>query len=226
MPHSDLHADDLLPEPLPPEPLTLFGAWLGEARARNTQPNPDAMVLATVGVDSAPSARVVLCKQFAAEAGYLVFFTNYESRKGQELQAHPRAAAVFHWDALHRQVRIEGPVLKSPRIEGDEYFASRPLVSRIGAWASEQSRPLASRAALAAQVEAARKKFGIEASDATATVPCPPHWGGYRLWIESVELWVEGAGRVHERAVWRRKLQRHDEYSFSADAWRATRLNP
>jgi pyridoxamine 5'-phosphate oxidase len=226
MPHSDLHANDLLPEPLPAEPLTLFGTWFSEARARNTQPNPDAMVLATVGIDSAPSARVVLCKQFAADAGYLVFFTNYESRKGQELQAHPRAAAVFHWDALHRQVRIEGPVLKSPRLEGDEYFANRPLVSRIGAWASEQSRPLASRAALASQVEAARQKFGVTASDANANVPCPPHWGGFRLWIESMELWVEGPGRVHERAVWWRTLQPRDAHSFDASAWRSTRLNP
>lgn len=220
------HNDDLLPEPLPAEPLTLFGSWFSEARARNTQPNPDAMVFATVGADGAPSARVVLCKRVAADAGYLVFFTNYESRKGQELQAQPRAAAVFHWDALHRQVRIEGPVVKSPRSEGEDYFASRPLVSRIGAWASEQSRPLASRATLAAQVEAARKKFGVASNAATANVPCPPYWGGYRLWIESMELWAEGAGRVHERAVWRRELQPRDEYSFSTGAWRATRLNP
>lgn len=226
MPHNDSLADDLLPEPLPAEPLALFGSWFGEARARNTQPNPDAMVLATVGADSAPSARVVLCKRFAADPGYLVFFTNYESRKGQELQAHPRAAAVFHWDALHRQVRIEGPVVKSPRTEGEEYFASRALASRIGAWASEQSRPLASRATLAAQVEAARTKFGIAANEATANVPCPPHWGGFRLWIEVMELWVEGAGRVHERAVWRRTLQPRDAHSFSAGAWQSTRLNP
>lgn len=226
MPHNDSHADDLLPEPLPAGPLALFGTWFDEARARRTQPNPDAMVLATVGAGGAASARVVLCKQFAADAGYLVFFTNYESRKGQELQAHPRAAAVFHWDALHRQVRIEGPVLKSPRTESEEYFASRPLASRIGAWASEQSKPLASRATLAAQVEAARKKFGIAANETAANVPCPPHWGGYRLWIETMELWVEGAGRVHERAVWRRTLQPRDGHSFGGSEWQSTRLNP
>lgn len=218
--------DNLLPEPLPAEPLTLFGSWFSEARMSGTQPNPDSMVLATVGANNAPSARVVLCKQFAAEAGYLVFFTNYQSHKGRELDAHPRAAVVFHWDALHRQVRIEGPVVKSPRAEGEEYFNTRPLVSRIGAWASEQSAPLASRAALAAQVAAARTKFGVDATASTATVPCPPHWGGYRLWIEAMELWVEGAGRVHERAVWRRDLQRRDEHSFTASGWRATRLNP
>jgi pyridoxamine 5'-phosphate oxidase len=225
MSHSD-PLDNLLPEPLPAEPLTLFGSWLGEAGARAIQPNPDALVLATVGAGGVPSARVVLCKRFAADAGYLVFFTNYQSRKGQELQAHPRAAAVFHWDALHRQVRIEGPVVKSPRAEGEEYFASRPLVSRIGAWASEQSRPLASRAALAAQVEAAQKKFGIDATAEAANVPCPPHWGGYRLWIEAMELWVEGPGRVHERAVWSRTLQPQDAQSFAAGPWKATRLNP
>jgi pyridoxamine 5'-phosphate oxidase len=219
-------ADDLLPEPLPAEPLTLFGSWFSDARARGTQPNPDAMVLATVDADNAPSARVVLCKRFAADAGYLVFFTNYHSRKGRELDAHPRAAAVFHWDALHRQVRVAGPVVKSPRAEGEEYFVTRPLVSRIGAWASEQSTPLASRAALVAQVDAARTKFGLNATTTAANVPCPPHWGGYRLWIDAMELWVEGAGRVHERAVWHRDLQRRDEHSFTAGAWRSTRLNP
>lgn len=219
------HNDDLLPEPLPAEPLTLFGAWFGEARARNVQPNPDAMVLATGGAGNTPSARVVLCKRFAADPGYVVFFTNYESRKGQELLANPRAAAVFHWDTLHRQVRIEGPVVKSPRVEGEDYFASRPLVSRIGAWASEQSRPLASRAALAAQVAAVRDKFGVDAAG-TAHVPCPPHWGGFRLWIETIELWVEGPGRVHERAVWSRRLERRDADSFTAGPWQSTRLNP
>ena len=99
-----------------------------------------------------PSARVVLCKRLVGDAGYVVFFTNYESRKGRELAAAPRAAAVFHWDALHRQVRIEGPVVRSPAAESDQYFASRALDSRIGAWASQQSEPLASRAALPASV--------------------------------------------------------------------------
>src|SRR5688500_10889817 len=126
---------DLLPEVLPSEPLSLFGQWFLEARKRATQPNPDAMVVATVSEEGQPSARVVLCKRLELQAGYLVFFTNYQSRKGRELQVDPRAAAVFHWDALHRQVRIEGRITLSPQHESDEYFASRALDSRIGAWA-------------------------------------------------------------------------------------------
>jgi pyridoxamine 5'-phosphate oxidase len=218
--------NQFLPEPLPGNPLPLFAQWFGEARVRALQPNPDAMVLATAGADCAPAARIVLCKQLVDSAGYVVFFTNYQSRKGLELAAHPRAAAVFHWDALHRQVRIEGPVVRSPAQESDAYFASRALASRIGAWASDQSQPLASRAALEAQVAAAAKKFAVSPTAVTGQVPRPPHWGGSRMWIDAIELWVEGPGRVHDRALWRRELQPRNEYEFDAGEWRGTRLNP
>ncbi len=218
--------NEFLPEPLPASPLPLFGAWFRDACSRAPQPNPDAMVLATVGDDSAPSARVVLCKRVDESAGYVVFFTNYESRKGRELTGHPRAAAVIHWDSMHRQVRIEGPVIRSPAAESDDYFASRAMLSRIGAWASEQSQPLDSREALANQVKAAAERFGVSPEALEGVVPRPPHWGGHRLWIESMELWVEGPGRVHDRAVWRRTLKRQDEFSFAGGEWQATRLNP
>jgi len=221
-----MHTNAFLPEPLPANPMPLFAAWFREAREHALQPNPDAMVLATVGANGAPSARVVLCKLLSEADGYVVFFTNYQSRKGRELSSHPRAAAVFHWDGLHRQVRIEGPVIRSPLPESEQYFASRALNSRIGAWASEQSEPLESRATLAARVEAAANRFGIPAGAINGDVPRPPHWGGNRIWIDTLELWVEGPGRVHDRAVWKRDLTRADEYSFSASAWRATRLNP
>ena len=146
-------------------------------------------------------------ESLAVEKGYVVFFTNFESRKGRELAAHPRAAAVFHWDTLHRQVRIEGPVVRSPDAESDEYFASRALESRIGAWASQQSEPLASRAALTEQVRASAARFGVTPrTRRKASVPRPQHWGGYRLWIDAIELWTEGAGRIHDRAVWTRDL--------------------
>lgn len=218
--------NDFLPEPLPRDPLPWFADWLRDARQKATQPNPDAMVLATADAAGMPSARVVLCKQLA-EAGYIVFFTNYQSRKGRELTARPHAAAVFHWDALHRQVRITGPVLRSPAAESDEYFATRALNSRIGAWASEQSQPLESRAALAEKVRTTTERFGIGPEATTGDVPRPPHWGGHRLWIETIELWVEGPGRVHDRAVWSRNLSTgNDAYSFQAGAWHATRLNP
>ncbi|HEY0939508.1 MAG TPA: pyridoxamine 5'-phosphate oxidase [Steroidobacter sp.] len=218
-------ADELLPDPLPNDPLPMFATWFSDARARNVQPNPDAMVLATVGENATPSARVVLCKRLVPDQGFIVFFTNYDSRKGRELAAHPRAAAVFHWDSLHRQVRLEGPIVRSPAPESDQYFASRPFDSRIGSWASIQSAPLASRQALTEQVHAVRERFGLlQATE--GEVPRPPHWGGIRLWIDSIELWSEGAGRVHDRALWRRTLTKKDEFTFSAGPWSGTRLNP
>lgn len=216
--------NDFLPEPLPQSPIALFTQWFADAAALRAQPNPDAMVLATVSADGKPSARVVLCKRIDP-SGYLVFFTNYTSRKGTELAARPRAAVVFHWDALHRQVRIEGPVIRSPAVESDGYFASRPVASRIGAWASRQSQPLASRAELAAEVERFSRQFGVYASE-QPLIPRPPHWGGFRLWIESIELWVEGPGRIHDRAVWSRDLAPIDEFTYAGGTWRATRLNP
>jgi pyridoxamine 5'-phosphate oxidase len=219
-------SSELLPEPLPENPLPIFAAWFEQARTQRVQPNSDAMVLATVGANGAPSARVVLCRRMALDLGYVAFFTNYESRKGRELVHNSRAAAVIHWDTLHRQVRLEGRVVRSPARESDDYFASRPVQSRISAWASRQSEPLASRATLAHQVHEATSRFGVTPDAADAAVPRPPHWGGYRLWIEVIELWAEGSNRVHERAVWRRELIPIDEYTFKATAWSGTRLNP
>ena len=158
------------------------------------------MALATATPDGRPSVRVVLCKLLVADPGYVVFFTNYQSHKGSELAANPRAAAVFHWDAFGRQVRLEGPIVRSPGTEGDAYFASRALDSRIGAWASLQSQPLDSRKTLL-------KRVAIEAARFGTHVPRPPHWGGYRLWPENVELWIEGPFRVHDRARWTRTLE-------------------
>jgi pyridoxine/pyridoxamine 5'-phosphate oxidase len=133
-----------LPDPLPAEPLQVAEKWLRQAYDEQVQPNPNAMVIATVAPSGQPSARIVLCKDIVLPQGYIVFYTNYESRKGAELAAHPRAAALLHWDVLQRQVRAEGFVVKSPPSESDDYFASRPWQSRLGAWASEQSRPVAS----------------------------------------------------------------------------------
>lgn len=215
-----------LPEPLPTDPMPLFDEWFRDAVARRTQPNPNAMVVATAGSNGDPSARVLLCKRVSVDDGYVVFFTNYQSRKGRELAARPRAAAVFHWDALHRQVRIEGPIARSPESESDEYFASRGLDSRIAAWASAQSEPLASREVLQQRVREVAARFGIAPDGTSGTVPRPPHWGGHRLWVERIELWTEGANRVHDRAVWTRPLQPAGEHAFSGGPWRNTRLNP
>ena len=217
--------NEFLPDALPADPMGIVIDWFTAARTRAVQPNPDAMVLASVGNDRKPSARVVLCRHVDA-AGYVVFYTNYESRKGRELTALPRAAGVIHWDTLHRQIRIEGTVVRSPTTESDAYFARRELASRVGAWASKQSQPLASREALAEQVTAAKQRFGLAPDSRTGEVPRPPHWGGFRVWIDALELWVEGPGRIHDRAVWRRELQPRDDVSFDATAWSSTRLNP
>ncbi len=226
-----------LPDPLPQDPLQLAEIWLRQAFDEQAQPNPDAMALATVGASGQPSVRIVLCKDLVLPPGYLLFFTNYESRKGAELAAQPRAAAVLHWDALGRSVRAEGFVVKSPPRESDDYFAKRPWQSRVGAWASQQSRPVATRQQLIEQLRAAGRRFGTPAvgpdanddedSPAGVEVPRPPHWGGYRLWVDAAELWVEGEYRIHDRARWTRALTAvGDGHSFAATPWHVQRLQP
>ena len=224
---------EFLPDPLPGEPLALVADWLREATRAQVQPNPNAMVLATVDAHGAPSARVVLCKEIRPDAGTVTFFTNYLSRKGTDLAANARAAVVMHWDALRRQVRLEGRVTPTTAAESDAYFASRAWQSRIGAWASEQSAPITSRAELLRATDAAARRFGTPspaASDDAAPDPGvviarPPHWGGYHLWVSAVELWVEGAARLHDRARWTCTLE-PDGGGFRAGAWSATRLQP
>jgi pyridoxamine 5'-phosphate oxidase len=219
------HAD-LLSDPLPAEPLVVAADWLAQAWRERLQPNPNAMVLATSTAEGVPSARVVLCKDISPTPGYVVFYTNYDSRKGRELAANARAAVVMHWDHLHRQVRVEGRVVKTPSADSDAYFASRAVESRIGAWASHQSQPVASRADLLKAVEVAAKRFGPNSAGGEITLPRPPHWGGFRLWAESVELWVEGAARIHDRVRWTRTLTPRGESQFDTGPWAATRLQP
>ena len=209
----------MLPSKLPADPMPLFEQWFQHAREQKVQPNPDSMVVATATAEGRPSARVVLCKKLVASPGYVVFFTNYQSRKGTELDANPEAAAVLHWDDLARQVRLEGRVLRSPGEESDEYFASRALDSRIGAWASLQSQPLDSRGTLL-------RRVAVEAARHGTQVPRPPHWGGYRLWPRVVELWLEGPFRVHDRARWTRELDLSDPARPRPGPWQATRLYP
>jgi pyridoxamine 5'-phosphate oxidase len=227
------HIIELLPDPLPTEPLVMLNQWMAQSWQQRLQPNPNAMVLATTDPDGHPSARVVLCKEIVAQPGYLVFFTNYLSSKGRQLAANPRAAAVIHWDALHRQVRVEGPVVKAPAAASDAYFASRPWQSRVGAWASEQSAPVASREAMTKAITSTAKRLGVpDPIQATAEgsadfeIPRPSHWGGYHLWADSVELWVEGEARIHDRARWTRELTPQADGFFSAGSWSATRLQP
>jgi pyridoxamine 5'-phosphate oxidase len=223
---------ETLPDPLPANPLDIAALWLTQAQRDAAQPNPDSMVLATVDSRGYPSARVVLCKEIAAQQGCILFYTNYRSRKGSELQDNPRAAVVFHWDHLHRQVRAEGRVEPLSDLENDAYFRTRSWQKQVGAWASQQSQPVGSREALAAAVAREAQRFGIpyggpgsaEPDNISVTVPRPPNWGGYRLYADAVELWVEGAYRIHDRARWTRSLPQPP--GSGATAWSATRLQP
>jgi pyridoxamine 5'-phosphate oxidase len=223
---------ELLPDPLPAEPLLVVSRWLADAWAARSQPNANSMVLATSTPDGKPSARVVLCKDIVPQPGYIVFYTNYLSSKGRQLQSNPRAAVVMHWDALHRQVRIEGLVTRAPASDSDTYFASRSWDKRLSARASAQSEPVASRAALEAAVAQEARRLGAPTPGSAGVdenlkinIPRPPHWGGYRLWADAVELWSEGAARVHDRARWTRGLAVSGD-TFSPGAWSVTRLQP
>jgi pyridoxamine 5'-phosphate oxidase len=216
-----------LPTKLPDNPLPIFSKWLQDARADGSLPNPDAMTLATVSKTGLPSARIVLCKEISADPGYLVFYTNYESAKAVNINDFHRVAAVFHWDHMNRQVRLEGIAVKSPDEESDRYFASRDKESQVGAWASAQSRTLDSRQELKDKhVATARKLAGLQTESGRTTVPRPPFWGGYRVWIDVAELWCRGEARLHDRGRWERQLGSPDGEEFTPGSWKSTRLQP
>lgn len=193
----DLHAD----------PLAQFEAWFADAEAAGIR-LPEAMILATAAATAVPSARTVLLK--GVDDGGFVFFTNYESRKGRELAENPSAALLFYWDALGRQVRIEGAVERVEEAESEAYFRTRPLGSRIGAWASPQSEPIGGRSDLE------RRVAEIEARFADGDVPRPSFWGGFRLLPDALEFWQHRENRLHDRLRYRR----------TAGGWTIERLAP
>lgn len=188
------------------DPFALARAWLAEASA--TEPNdPNAIALATVDADGMPDARIVLLKDIEADA--FVFYTNYDSAKGAQIAATGKAAFVMHWKSLRRQVRVRGTVTREDGAVADAYYRSRPLQSRVGAWASRQSRPLENRQALLDEVAAHEARLGPDPDR-------PPFWGGFRIAPTQIEFWADGAFRLHDRFRWTRK----------EDGWEVVRLNP
>jgi pyridoxamine 5'-phosphate oxidase len=178
-----------LPDVLPDNPMHWAAAWLDEATRQSVQRNPNSMTLVTVATDGRPSARVVLCKDLVPDPGYLVFYTNYKSRKVQELRVNPQVAITFHWDALGRQIRVEGTAVLSPAANVSDDMQS------------------------------------IESID-HPVIPRPAHWGGVRVWASSIELWIEGGDRIHDRGHWQRRLELRGEHDFTAAPWQGTRLQP
>lgn len=203
----DYSREELSEANVSPDPVVQFGKWMDEAIAAETD-EPTAMTLSTVGEDTRPSSRVVLLKGF--DSGGFVFFTNYYSRKGRALAANPFAALNFFWPELERQINISGTVTRVSAEESDEYFKSRPFLSRIGAWASNQSEEIASRAVIMARAAKLTAKYAL------GNVPRPPHWGGFRVVPDRIEFWQGRPSRLHDRIV----------YTLDSNEWRIARLSP
>jgi pyridoxamine 5'-phosphate oxidase len=197
----------LLEAALPPEPLPLFADWLGVAASSGLR-EPNAMCLATATPDGRPAARMVLLKDFD-ERGFS-FFTNYDSRKGREMGANPFAALTFWWGELERQVRIEGKVVKISAVESDEYYSARPLGSRLGAWASQQSRVIPNREVLEQRLAELQAEYSDRSPDR------PAFWGGYRVVPDVIEFWQGGTNRLHDRL----------RYTRTPTGWELDRLSP
>ncbi|MGD9917639.1 MAG: pyridoxamine 5'-phosphate oxidase [Paenirhodobacter sp.] len=196
------------------DPFEIAKRWLSEAEASEIN-DPNAIAIATVDRDGLPNVRMVLLKEIegqeAPSGGAFVFYTNYTSAKGQEIEGAGKAAFVMHWKSLRRQIRVRGLVTREEGEQADHYYASRALTSRLGAWASHQSQPLASRGALMAEVAKLTARLGPNPKR-------PPFWGGYRITPLEIEFWADGAFRLHDRFRWRR--------ATPADAWEISRLNP
>jgi pyridoxamine 5'-phosphate oxidase len=188
-------------DPLPGDPLAVAARWLEDAFAAGLQSEPHAVALATQEPGGGPAVRMVLCQAIDAVAGTLAFYTHRESAKGRDLAARPRAALCFFFGPQRRQVRVAGPVTLASDAASDAYFAPRPREAQLGAWASRQSEPVASRAELRRRVGEVEKRF------AGTAVPRPAGWGGYLVWAETVELWISGGpARLHDRGRWTRDL--------------------
>jgi len=211
----DAPRDPSLKDPVPVEPFGILLRWMIEAQSSGLM-NPDAMIVGTVDERGDPRARTVLCRGVDPQRGALVFYTNRDSAKGRQIDARARASAVMYWDPLGRQMCATGRVEPTTDAESDAYWTTRPRLSQIAARGSRQSQPIESRTALLAQIDREAERFG--GIDGTAPVPRPSHWGGYRIVVDRMELWVSSSGRAHDRVLWQR--------SAETAPWVHTRLQP
>jgi len=211
----DTPRDHSLSDPLPTDPFAILLRWFIEAQSSGLL-NPDAMIVGTVDEHRDPRARTVLCRGVDVGRGALVFYTNRDSAKGRQIAGRARASAVLYWDPLGRQICAAGRIESTTDAESDEYWSTRPRLSQLAARGSRQSQPIESRAALLAQIDAEAERFG--GLDSTQWVPRPPHWGGYRIVLEQLELWVASSGRAHDRVLWQR--------DHESSSWRHSRLQP
>jgi pyridoxamine 5'-phosphate oxidase len=211
----DTPRDQSLADPLPTDPFSILLRWLIEAQSSGLM-NPDAMIVGTLDERGDPRARTVLCRGVDTLRGALFFYTNRDSAKGRQLAGRARASTVFYWDPLGRQVCAAGVVEQTTDAESDAYWATRPRLSQLAARGSRQSQPIESRVALLAQIDAEAERYG--GIDGAQDIPRPAHWGGYRVVLDRVELWVASSGRAHDRVLWQRDRE--------GAVWRHTRLQP
>ena len=210
-------------------PMEVLKNWIKEVSDDKKQHNPNCFSIATTDQEGASNVRMVLCKEINITDGYIVFYTNYNSNKASELDFQSECSGVFHWDNYGYQVRFKGYAIKSPKNESDDYFYSRSLGSQVSAWASDQSKCISDREELNKQFDAVLKKFSIEKNQISANdkkLPRPPFWGGYRIWIHQLEIWLNQHDRFHDRILFQRNLSfKNDQYITTQD-WRKKRLQP
>ena len=210
-------------------PVLVLKEWLHEARQSKIQPNPNSMSISTVDSMGCPNSRMVLCKEINEDLGYLVFYTNYNSEKSKEIESHNNCSALFHWDPLGYQVRVRGKLIKSPNDESDNYFSTRKVGRQLSAGASNQSDHVENRESLDDQFQKIMKRFNIQDEDLDSTeieIPRPDFWGGYRIWINEIELWLNQSERFHDRLSFKRDLVKTSSGFNAENNWVVKRLQP
>ena len=210
-------------------PVLILKEWMDEVAQSKIQPNPNSMSISTIDANGRPNSRMVLCKEINEELGYLVFYTNYQSNKSKEIGVNNECSGLFHWDTFGYQVRVRGIIVKSPEAESDNYFATRDIGSQLSAWASHQSQIVEDRESLDNQFQQAMDKFNVKESELESSeinIPRPEFWGGYRIWISEIELWLNQKDRFHDRLSFKRKLATTSSGFETSNDWVIKRLQP